>query len=138
MATQRSALAAIGSTPRLWKRACDASPHSEIVASSKKLSMKALLARLKKPRYADVDVLVLSSGIIVGPSRRVRKRGGLAPAPSRRRRGSASAASSMAASRIFDLTSRGADDDDAAAVDMLRFLVCVEEGERSGRFLKLD
>ena len=123
MATTRAVMSTLGGTPRLWRRALDASPpgrepkrgrgdaapeaalsrhrvprgrsagvvdatslaggndsfrpacgrgsvhrspHGELDPNSKKISMKLLLARLKKPRYADCDVVCLSRDVKVG------------------------------------------------------------------------
>jgi hypothetical protein len=51
--------------PRLWRRALDASEGSAMNPNSK-ISLKALLAELKRPRYGALEVLVLPRSIKVG------------------------------------------------------------------------
>lgn len=65
LASHKAALGMLSATPRLWKRALTAAPNAELHHGSR-ISMKALLAQLKKPRYADVDVLCLPRSIKVG------------------------------------------------------------------------
>ena len=64
MATQKAFLSAV-QAPRLWRRALDASEGSAMNPNSK-ISLKALLAELKRPRYAALEVLVLPRSIKVG------------------------------------------------------------------------
>ena len=65
LASHKAALGTLNATPRLWKRAVSASPNAELHKESR-ISMKALLAQLKKPRYADVDVISLPRSVKVG------------------------------------------------------------------------
>ena len=65
LASHKAALGTLNATPRLWKRALTAAPHAELWHGTR-ISMKALLKQLKKPRYADVDVLCLPRDAKVG------------------------------------------------------------------------
>jgi hypothetical protein len=64
MATQKAFLSAV-QAPRLWRRALDASEGSAMNVNCK-ISLKALLAELKRPRYGALEVLVLPRSIKFG------------------------------------------------------------------------